>query len=100
MECLKMNLLQYVQKVGFKSANDFKHLVFKIFQAVHYIHHHNVMHRDLKLENIMMRELEPNVFEPVLIDFGLAEYEGMMPYTFVRCGTPGYAAPEIINSNK
>lgn len=72
MECLKMNLLQYIQRIGFKSAKEFRELIFKLFQAVDSIHERNIMHRDLKLENIMMREVEPGVFEPVLIDFGLA----------------------------
>lgn len=44
-----------------------------------------------------MREVECEKFEPVIIDFGLAEYEGVLPYTFKSCGTPGYAAPEVIN---
>ena len=45
----------------------------------------------------MMRKINDK-FEPVLIDFGLAEYEEKKPYIFNRCGTPGYAAPEIVSS--
>lgn len=52
------------------------------------------MHRDIKLENIMMRKIEDeDRYEPVLIDFGLAEYEDKKPYIFTKCGTPGYTAP-------
>lgn len=32
----------------------------------------NIVHRDLKLDNIMLRNL--NSFEPVIIDFGLATF--------------------------
>jgi serine/threonine protein kinase len=29
----------------------------QICSAVHYLHSHSIMHRDLKLENIMMRQV-------------------------------------------
>lgn len=35
--------------------------------------------------------------EPVIADFGLATWADEQEYLFVRCGTPGYVAPEIIN---
>ena len=30
-------------------------------------------------------------------DFGLAESTSSEKYIFVRCGTPGYVAPEVVN---
>lgn len=51
----------------------------------------NVIHRDLKPENIILSK------EPIIIDFGLATLADEPKYLFVRCGTPGYVAPEIIN---
>jgi serine/threonine protein kinase len=33
----------------------------------------------------------------VICDFGLATYADAEKYLFVRCGTPGFVAPEIIN---
>lgn len=53
------------------------------------------MHRDLKPENILLKS-EDSV-ECVIADFGLAEYSKAEEYLFVRCGTPGYVAPEVIN---
>ena len=32
-----------------------------------------------------------------ICDFGLATYADEEKYLFVRCGTPGFVAPEIIN---
>lgn len=32
-----------------------------------------------------------------ICDFGLATYADELKYLFVRCGTPGFVAPEIIN---
>ncbi len=33
----------------------------------------------------------------MIADFGLAEFSDANEYLFVRCGTPGYVAPEVIN---
>jgi calcium-dependent protein kinase len=33
----------------------------------------------------------------VIADYGLAEFCDAEEYLFVRCGTPGYVAPEVIN---
>lgn len=33
----------------------------------------------------------------MIADFGLAEFVNSEEYLFVRCGTPGYVAPEVIN---
>lgn len=38
-----------------------------------------------------------NSCEVVIVDFGLATWAEEENYLFVRCGTPGYVAPEIIN---
>jgi serine/threonine protein kinase len=55
----------------------------------------NVIHRDLKPENIILRKDARG--EAVIVDFGLATLADEANYLFVRCGTPGYVAPEILN---
>ena len=35
--------------------------------------------------------------DAVICDFGLATFADADKYLFVRCGTPGFVAPEIIN---
>ncbi|CAD8179457.1 unnamed protein product [Paramecium pentaurelia] len=69
--------------------------IFKIIDALTYIHSKGVIHRDIKPENILLRK--PNLEEIVISDFGLAEYhneEGQ--YKYHRCGTAGNMAPEIL----
>lgn len=53
------------------------------------------MHRDLKPENLIFRT--EGSWDCVIADFGLAEFSDAEEYLFVRCGTPGYVAPEVIN---
>jgi calcium-dependent protein kinase len=69
-----------------------------LLQGVAYMHAQAVMHRDLKLENIMVRRdsRRNGRVMPVIIDLGLAEYVTAEKYLYVRCGTPGYVAPEVL----
>ena len=53
------------------------------------------MHRDLKPENILFKE--QNGLQIVIADFGLATKSNIDSYLFVRCGTPGFVAPEVVN---
>lgn len=58
----------------------------------------DLVHRDIKLENIMLREKDS--LEPVIADFGLSVYAWEEDYGFYQCGTPGYLSPEIIRANR
>ena len=65
--------------------------------AVAYVHNMSCVHRDLKLENILMDKNE-NV---KLCDFGFTrEYEGKMSYLQTFCGTVCYSAPEMLRGEK
>lgn len=56
------------------------------------------MHRDLKPENILFKN--NNDYSSVVIaDFGIATKISIEKFMFVRCGTPGYVAPEVVNIN-
>lgn len=53
------------------------------------------MHRDLKLENIILRSKD-SLEDIVIVDFGLADYYNLGgKYLFPKCGTLGYVAPEL-----
>lgn len=66
-----------------------------LLQGLKEMHSKNIMHRDLKPENILFRK--ENDYDCVVADYGLAEFSNEEKYLFVRCGTPGYVAPEVIN---
>ena len=65
--------------------------------AVTYVHNCSCVHRDLKLENILLDKNE-NV---KLVDFGFTrEYEGKASYLQTFCGTVCYSAPEMLKGEK
>lgn len=66
-----------------------------IMKGLAYLHKFGIMHRDIKLENVMLRSLDS--WEVVIVDFGLAVMSSDDEYIHYRCGTPGYISPEVIN---
>jgi serine/threonine protein kinase len=58
-----------------------------------YLHGKNIVHRDLKLENILVDDRN-NV---KLIDFGFSLFCTSQDQKLkIFCGTPSYMAPEIV----
>ena len=55
----------------------------------------NIIHRDLKPENILFRK--KNILDIGIVDLGFATLQSDYQSLFVRCGTPGYVAPEVLN---
>lgn len=66
----------------------------KVARAVHYMHLRHVYHRDLKSENVLVREDG----EPVIIDFGIARGRGSFRVTrhAAMVGTATHYAPEYL----
>ena len=60
--------------------------------AIGYLHQKGIMHRDLKLENILIDETG----YLKIIDYGLAKTLNQDNLTKTFCGTPEYLAPEMV----
>lgn len=65
-----------------------------ILSSLSYIHKQEVLHRDIKLDNILL-DKNNNL---KLCDFGISLMIKNNQYYTDRCGTPAYIAPEIIKS--
>lgn len=63
--------------------------------GIKYLHEFGIVHRDLKLENIMMSDSTDGAV-PQIVDFGLAKIIGPSNTASEPFGTLGYVAPEVL----
>jgi len=63
--------------------------------AVAYLHDLNVVHRDLKLDNILISTDNNNNHTAKLIDFGFATASKTDEKLTIQCGTPQYMDPDL-----
>ena len=54
-----------------------------------------IVHRDIKLDNILVNQIEENHYDIRVADFGLAAFTTTDEPLKRKCGSPGYSAPEI-----
>jgi serine/threonine protein kinase len=74
-------------------------MIYQILLAISYFHEINLVHRDLKLENIMVYIAQQGQASSMcckVTDFGFASYCGREGLS-MPLGTPLYMAPEIIS---
>lgn len=64
-----------------------------IAQGLEHLRQKRIVHRDLKLENIMVRINKDKSKDYVIADFGLSCWIGEKQLLYEKCGTPGYIAP-------
>ncbi len=95
MDLYTRSLFDHINRNGFFGMEETRCMIYKLLQATEYLHQKGIIHRDIKLENIMLQE-DGAELNPILIDFGLAEYQSHSSFFYTRCGTPGFVAPEIL----
>ncbi|KAF7709871.1 serine/threonine-protein kinase 17B [Silurus meridionalis] len=71
-------------------------LIRQILEGVNLLHQTNVVHLDLKPQNILLTSLNP-LGDIKIVDFGLARRLGSVGELREIVGTPEYVAPEILN---
>uniref|UniRef100_A0A7S1IWQ6 Protein kinase domain-containing protein n=1 Tax=Eutreptiella gymnastica TaxID=73025 RepID=A0A7S1IWQ6_9EUGL len=85
-------LFQYIINNWPLSHNVVRKFFQQLICAVEHIHYFRVVHRDLKPENVLVDQ-DGNV---KLADFGLSNIMSDGDFLRTSCGSPNYAAPEVV----
>jgi serine/threonine protein kinase len=94
--CAGGELFDYLVEKGRLAETEAKRIFGQICLGVGYIHRQGVVHRDLKLENVLLDE-KCNV---KIADFGFGREFEQRRLMETFCGTTGYAAPEMLAGKK
>lgn len=86
-------LFDYIVSHGRMQEDKARRFFQQMLCAVEYCHRHKVVHRDLKPENLL---LDDNL-NVKIADFGLSNIMTDGNFLKTSCGSPNYAAPEVIS---
>lgn len=103
--CNYGSLDKFIRKKNPKilTESNIKELIIQLRDGMRHLIEHNILHRDMKPENILL-SLDKNGKKVVKIaDFGFAkciDIDDIDSLTKTLCGTPMYLAPEVVNQKK
>ncbi|KAJ3214569.1 hypothetical protein HDU67_001489 [Dinochytrium kinnereticum] len=89
-------LLDYIVSHGRLKENEARKFVQQIVSALGYCHSHNIAHRDLKSENLLLGDDQ----SIKISDFGLSNLYEKGATLGTCCGSPVYSAPELIEGKR
>ena len=98
--CKKGELFSYIKNKY--SEKQLAVLFYQVFSGLCYLHEKKILHRDLKLENLMVSEIEKDIitgeeyFWIKIIDFGTAKIFEKNKTEKAVIGSSYYIAPEVL----
>lgn len=105
--CEGGDLKDLLQKNKHFTEEETRRIIKSLLEAIVYLHKKDIVHRDLKLENILVKNChqgnDNDMVNIKVTDFGLSVQKGgvgsenMLQAT---CGTPMYMAPEVIDGHE
>jgi len=87
-------LFEYIVKRGKLHEDMARRFFQQIISGLDYCHRHMIVHRDLKPENLLLDQ-HLNI---KIADFGLSNMMSDGEFMKTSCGSPNYAAPEVISA--
>ena len=93
--CHGGNLFEYLQRSGGKLPEaQTRSVMYQLVNGLLYLHSNGIIHRDLKLSNLLLNEK----YCLKIADFGLAvKLLDSSSEQKTMCGTPNYISPEIVS---
>ncbi|KAG2553058.1 hypothetical protein PVAP13_9KG500178 [Panicum virgatum] len=97
--CRGGDLHAYLQRHKRVSETVAKHFIRQLASGLQMLRDNNVVHRDLKPQNILLVENNENSLLKIA-DFGFAKF--LQPFALAEtlCGSPLYMAPEVMQAQK
>jgi serine/threonine-protein kinase SIK3 len=86
------DLLNYLKTKGKFKEHEYRKILQQIIDALEYIHEHKILHRDIKLDNVLLTK--SGLVK--ICDFGISRKMNRNDLVFEHIGTPAYIAPEIV----
>jgi len=93
--CEGGELYARLSSLGTYKESDAAEATRQMLLAVGYLHAHNVVHRDLKLENFLYQSKEDKAALK-LIDFGFAKVWDPSTLMMASCGSIAYVSPDVL----
>jgi len=94
--CDKGTLLSYIMNNPILPEEECRRIFSQILSAIKYCHENQIIHRDLKHENILLDSSN----NCKLIDFGMGNFVNGENLRSTFCGTPAFVSPELIIGKK
>ena len=92
----KGELFKYIVDKKRLNEKEAAYFYCQLIYGLEFIHKNGISHRDLKPENLLIKE--NNIL--TIIDFGLSHEYNSNTLLYTPCGSPSYAAPEMILGKK
>ncbi|KAK3583901.1 hypothetical protein CHS0354_033679 [Potamilus streckersoni] len=103
--CTEGDMVDYISQRKMLSEDEVRKYIRQIVSAIDYIHRLGILHRDLKIENLLLDSNQ----DIKIIDFGLSNSiktvhtkngRKVQDFCVTQCGSPAYAAPELLGRRK
>ena len=89
----KGDLRKYINRNGALAEKQTRRFFLDIVNGVSYLHRRNIVHLDLKLENLLLNQ----AMTVKITDFGCARLQMGQKRFSIPCGSYAYGAPEVIS---
>ena len=90
-------LMKYVEEQRRFTEEQIRTIMGQLILAVDLMHKKGILHRDIKPDNILIDDIQD--LKICVSDLGLAFNKGDAAQARVKCGTPGYVAPEVLKGS-
>ncbi|CDW75529.1 serine threonine protein kinase [Stylonychia lemnae] len=88
------DLSKLIQEKSPLQESEVKHIILQLLFSLALMHSKEIIHRDLKPDNILV--MDRDSLQVSIADFGLACFNHDNTAKSIKCGSPGFMAPEIL----